>query len=145
MLILEGLFRRFGYSFGFAGLFTAMYEFEIVLYGIPLIAYVLGAVLFVSSWRIQKEFMRHVRFEDDETDWVERLFHKLCGGRKHREHVIWQACYTFGAAIMLLAAGTDLELAWPVGAKVLVVLCLIGLFAIARFFDPKAKPDYYAK
>ena len=144
MLTLEGLFRRFGYSFGFAGLFTAMYEFEIVLYGIPLIAYVLGAVLFVSSWRIQKEFMHHVRLEDDETDWAERLLHKLCGGQKHREHIIWQACYTFGAAIMLLAAGTDLDVEWPLRTKVLAVLCLIGLFAITRFFDPKAKPDYYA-
>ncbi|MGM9949670.1 MAG: hypothetical protein ACI33P_06065, partial [Lysinibacillus sp.] len=145
MLTLEGLFRRFGYSFGFAGLFTAMYDFEAVLYGVPVIAYVLGAVLFISSWRVQKEFLYHVRFEDDEAGWVERLVRKLCGEERHREHIVWQACYTFGAAIMLMAAGTDLDVEWPVGTKMMAVLCLIGLFAATRLFDPKAKPDYYAK
>ena len=144
MLTLERLFRRFGYSFGFAGLFTAMYDFDAMLYGIPLIAYILGAVLFISSWRVQKEFMRHVRFEDDKVGWVERLFYKLCGEKKHREHIVWQACYTFGATIILMAAATDLNVEWPFAAKVLTVLCLIGLFVVTRLFDPKAKQDYYA-
>lgn len=143
MLVFERLFRRFGYTFGFAGLFTAMFRFEGEFYGIPLITFIVGAVLFISSWRVQAEFHRHIQFKNDGSDLVDRLLYKLCGGKKHREHIIWQTLYTFGAFIMLLAAAVDLEVKWTLETKVVVVTCFILWFAFTRFFDPRAKPDYY--
>lgn len=140
MLAFERLFRRFGYAFGFAGLFTAMFDFEGTFYGIPLITFITGAVFFITSWRVQEEFLRYIHFENDGTDLIDRLLDKICGGKKHREYIIWQALYTFGAFIMLLAAAVDLKIQWPLKMKVMVIVSFIIWFAVTRFFDPKAKP-----
>ncbi len=140
MLVIERLFRRFGYTFGFAGLFTAMFHFEGAFYGVPFIAFIVGSVLFLSSWRVQEEFLRCIRFENNGTDFVDRLLDKLCKGKKHREHIIWQALYTFGAFIMLLAAAEDLHIDWPLKIKVMVIAGFTIWFAVTRLFDPQAWP-----
>lgn len=145
MLAFERLFRRFGYAFGFAGLFTAMFNFEGAVYGIPFVTFIVGTVLFIFSRRVQAEFLRHIHFEHNGSDLVDRLLNKLCGGKEHREYIVWQALYTFGAFIILLAAAVDLKVEWPLKIKVLLTLSFIIWFAVTRFFDPKTKPNYYMK
>ncbi len=140
MLAIERLFRRFGYAFGFAGLFTAMFNFEGTFYGVPFITFIVGAVLFLSSWRVQKEVLRHIQFENEGTDLVDRLLSKLCKGKKHREHMIWQALYTFGAFIVLLAAAEDLHIEWPLKIKGIVIAGFIIWFIVTRLFDQKINP-----
>ena len=89
MLAVERLFRRFGYSFGFAGLFVALFEFKQLYLGIPVIAYVLGAVLFICSWQVEKEVRRHILFEEDGDDLVVKLLWIISGRKLHRNYIIW--------------------------------------------------------
>ena len=143
MLAVERLFRRFGYSFGFAWLFIALFDFKQMYLGIPIIGYVLGAVLFICSWQVEKEVQRHIRFEEDADDLVEKLLWKISGRKKHRKHIIWQGLFTFGAALTLIAALIDLNIVLPFYVRVCMVLSVVLLFAITRFFDPKTRPEYY--
>lgn len=143
MLAIERLFRRFGYSFGFAGLFVALFEFKQMYLGIPVVGYVLGAVLFICSWQVEKEVRRHISFEENDDDFVEKLLWKISGRKKHRKYIIWQALFTFGAALTLIAALSDLNIALHFYIRVCIVLGVVLLFAIARFFDPKTRPEYY--
>ena len=97
MLAVERLFRRFGYSFGFAWLFVALFEFKQMYLGIPIIGYVLGAVLFICSWQVEKEVRRHIRFEEDADDLVEKLLWKISGRKKHRKyHYLARVIYVWG-------------------------------------------------
>ena len=143
MLAIERLFRRFGYSFGFAGLFVALFEFKQMHFGIPIIGYVLGTVLFICSWQIEKEVRRHILFEENADDVVEKFIWKISGCKKHRKHMIWQALFTFGAALTLIAALIDLNIVLPFYMRVCLVLGVVLLFVITRFFDPKTRPEYY--
>ena len=143
MLAVERLFRRFGYSFGFAWLFVALFEFKQMYLGIPIIGYVLGAVLFICSWQVEKEVQHHIRFEEDAGDLVEKLLWKISGRKKHRKYIIWQGLFTFGAALTLIAAFIDLNIVLPFYVIVCMVLGVVLLFAITRFFDPKTRPEYY--
>ena len=143
MLAVERLFRRFGYSFGFAWLFIALFDFKQMYLGIPIIGYVLGAVLFICSWQVEKEVQRHIRFEEDADDLVEKLIWKISGRKKHRKYIIWQGLFTFGAALTLIAAFIDLNIVLPFYVIVCTVLGVVLLFAITRFFDPKTRPEYY--
>ena len=143
MLAVERLFRRFGYSFGFAGLFVALFEFKQMYLGIPIIGYVLGAVLFICSWQVEKEVQRHIRFEEDADDLVEKLLWKISGRKKHRKYIIWQALFTFGAALTLIAALIDLNIVLPFYMRVYLALGVVLLFVITRLFDPKTRPEYY--
>ena len=143
MLTIERLFRRFGYSFGFAGLFVALFEFKQMYLGIPMIGYVLGTVLFICSWQIEKEVRRHILFEEDADDLVEKLIWKISGRKKHRKYIIWQALFTFGAALTLLAALIDLNIVLPFYMRAYLVLGVVLLFVITRFFDPKTRSEYY--
>lgn len=143
MLAVERLFRRFGYSFGFAWLFIALFDFKQMYLGIPIIGYVLGAVLFICSWQVEKEVQRHIRFEEDADDLVEKLLWKISGRKKYRKYIIWQGLFTFGAALTLIAALIDLNIVLPFCVRVCMVLGVVLLFAITRFFDPKTRPEYY--
>ena len=145
MLAFERLFRRFGYSFGFAWLFVALFDFQQLYLGIPIIGYILGIVLFICSWQVEKEVRRHILFEEDADDLVEKLLWKISGHKKHRKYMIWQALFTFGAALTLIAAFIDLNIVFPFYINVCIVLCVILLFAITRFFDPKTRPEYYGE
>ena len=111
--------------------------------GIPMIGYVLGAVLFICSWQIEKEVRRHILFEEDADDIVEKLIWKISGHKKHRKYIIWQALFTFGAALTLLAALIDLNIVLPFYMRVYLALGVVLLFVITRFFDPKTRPEYY--
>lgn len=143
MLAVERLFRRFSYSFGFAGLFVALFEFKQMYLGIPVIGYVLGTVLFICSWQVEKEVRRHILFEENTDDLVEKLLWEISGRKKHRKYSIWQALFTFGAALTLMAAFSDLNITLPFYVRVCIVLGVVLLFAITRFFDPKTRPEYY--
>ena len=143
MLAVERLFRRFGYSFGFAGLFVALFEFKQLYLGVPIIGYVLGAILFICSWQVEKEVRRHILFEEDANDLVERLLWKISGRKKHRKYIIWQALFTFGATLTVIAALNDLNIVLPFYVKIYIVLGVVLLFAIARLFDPKTRPEHY--
>ena len=143
MLAVESLFRRFGYSFGFAGLFVALFEFKQLYLGIPIIGYVLGAILFICSWQVEKEVRRHILFEEEANDLVERLLWKISGHKKHRKYIIWQSLFTFGAILTVIAALNDLNIMLPFYVKLCIVLGVVLLFAIARLFDPKTRPEHY--
>ena len=143
MLAVERLFRRFGYSFGFAWLFVALFEFKQMYLGIPIIGYVLGAVLFICSWQIEKEVRRHILFKENADDVVEKLIWKISGRKKHRKYIIWQALFTFGAALTLIAALIDLNIVLPFYMRVYLALGVVLLFVITRLFDPKTRPEYY--
>ena len=145
MLVVERLFRRFGYSFGFAWLFVALFEFKQLYLGIPIIGYILGAVLFICSWQAEKEVRRHIVFEEDADDLVEKLLREISGRKKHIKYIIWQALFTFGAALTLIAALIDLNIGLSVYVRLGIVLGVIFLFAITRFFDPKTRPEYYER
>lgn len=143
MLEVERLFRRFGYSFGFAGLFVALFKFKQMYLGIPIIGYILGAVLFICSWQIEKEVRRHILFKENADDVVEKFIWKISGRKKHRKYIIWQALFTFGSALTLIAALIDLNIVLPFYMRVCLVLSVVLLFAITRLFDPKTRPEYY--
>ena len=143
MLAVERLFRRFGYSFGFAGLFVALFEFKQLYLGIPIIGYVLGAILFICSWQVEKEVRRHILFEEDANDLVERFLWRISGRKKHRKYIIWQALFTFGATLTLIAALNDLNVVLPFYVKLCMVLGVVLLFAITRLVDPKTRPEHY--
>lgn len=143
MLAVERLFRRFGYSFGFAGLFVALFEFKQMYLGIPIIGYVLGTVLFICSWQIEKEVRRHILFEEDADDIVEKLIWKISGRKKHGKYIIWQALFTFGAALTLIAALIDLNIVLPFYMRFYLALGVVLLFVITRFFDPKTRSEHY--
>mgnify|MGYP003390725081 FL=1 len=143
MLAIERLFRRFGYSFGFAWLFVALFEFKQMYFGIPVVGYILGAVLFICSWQVEKEVRRHILFEENSDDLVEKMLWKISGRKKYRKYIIWQGLFTFGAALTLIAALIDLNIVLPFYVRVCMVLGVVLLFAITRFFDPKTRPEYY--
>ena len=86
---------------------------------------------------------RHIRFEEDADDLVEKLLWKISGRKKHRKYIIWQGLFTFGAALTLIAALIDLNIVFPFYIRVCMVLSVVLLFAITRFFDPKTRPEYY--
>ena len=52
-------------------------------------------------------------FEEDADDLVEKLLWKISGRQKHRKYIIWQALFTFGAALTLIAAFSDLNIVFP--------------------------------
>ncbi|MER1998689.1 MAG: hypothetical protein ABS882_02855 [Lysinibacillus sp.] len=144
MLALEHLLRRLAYTFGSALIVTSGFLSAERIFYLPAITWFVALVLFVLSWRIQKEYAVIILKLDgpdakptDPIAWV-------LGDRMHLYHLCWSAIYTFGTYIVVM-----LPLDWFIeGTRqwrpyFLVVATII--FVLARLVDKRVRPSFYTK
>ena len=144
MLLLERLFRRLAYTFGSALIVTSGFlNAERILY-LPAVTWLISIILFVLSWRIQKEYATIIMKLDGPdakpTDPIVWFF----GDQMHLYHLCWAAIYTLGTYIVVM-----LPLDWFIeGTRqwrpyFLVIATII--FVLARLFDKRVRPSFYTK
>lgn len=147
MLMLERLFRRIAYSFGIAGLLTVGFQGSISYYHIPVVTYVVTAILFVFSWRIQKEYKEIIGKIDgpNAVDPAQSWFGNLYERNPQQYYILWEGFYTFGAVLMATIAAENFGYHSYSNEGYILGFTAIILFIVIRVFDPKAKRRYYNK
>lgn len=144
MLALERLFRRIAYSFGSALLVTSGFIGAETIFYLPPVTWIIAIVLFVLSWRIQKEYATIVIKLDgpdakpsDPVAWV-------FGNQMHLYHLCWAAIYTFGTYIVVM-----LPIDWFIEGtrqwRPHFIAVAATLFVVARLFDRRVRPSFYNK
>ena len=144
MILIERLYRRIAYTFGIALIMTSGFlESERILY-LPPVTWVVAALLFLLSWRIQKEYAAIILKLDgpdakptDPVAW-------LVGNQPHFYYLIWSAIYTFGTYIVV-AIPIDWFIDGTRQWRPHFTLALVLLFTLARVMDPRIRPSFYKK
>ena len=147
MLIIERFFRRIAYSFGVAGLLTVGFQDSLSYFQIPLLTYIVTAVLFIFSWRIQKEYKEIILKIDgpDAQDPAKSWFGNLYERSPHQYHILWEGFYTFGAVLIAIIAAENFGYYSYNKIGYILGLTAVILFVITRAVDPRAKRRYYEK
>ena len=144
MLLIENMYRRIAYSFGLALLITASFiDAERIIY-LPKITWVVAVVLFVLSWKVQKEYSEIMKRIDGPDAKPSDPIAWFVGDQPHIYHFIWAAIYTFGTYVVV-AIPIDWFLEETRQWRPLFICGLIVLFTIARLVDPKVRSNYYHK
>lgn len=144
MLQLERFFRRMAYCFGVSLIITIGFSDAERVFYLPIITWVVAGILFMTSWRIQKEY-NAIIFKLDGPDatpndpiaWIARE-------RPYMYHTIWAAVYTFGTYIVVM-----LPLDWFIDGtrqwRPFFLLIAAVIFGVARIVDPRVRPSFYNK
>lgn len=144
MLLIERLFRRLAYVFGAALIVTVGLVDSERFWHLPMMTWIVAVILFIFSWRIQKEYAEIITKLDgpdaqptDPVVWV-------TGDNRVAYHIIWSAIYTFGTYIVVM-----LPIDWFIEdtRQWRPYFIAIGaiIFVCARIVDPKARASFYHK
>lgn len=142
MRIVESIFRRIGYSFSIASFVTLGYtQMKWTYFHIPLITWILTAVLFLLSWRVVAEYKRIIIHFDGSLEPSETsLFGKLKKERPRLYHISWGFIYTLGAWAGPFIALESFSILHPIEQNTLFYILLFA--SVPMFFRFCDKTSY---
>ena len=144
MLQLEKFYRRVAYSFGLALIVTVGFMESERYFYLPMITWVVAALFFLLSWRIQKEYTSIIVKIDGEDAKPNDPIAWVVGDKLHVYHLLWSAVYTFGTYVVV-AIPIDWFVEGTRGWRPIFACSLVVLFIAARLFDKQSRPGYYNK
>ena len=144
MLQLERFFRRLAYSFGIALMVTAGFTNAERLFYLPTVTWIVAIILFLLSWRIQREYAAIILKLDGQNAEPSDPIAWVVGDRPHLYHLVWAAVYTYGTYIVVM-----LPIDWFIEGtrewRPYFIMFITLLFFGARLVDPYIRPSFYKK
>jgi len=138
---IENVVRRLLYCFFIASLVTKSFQESDNFWGLPSITWIVLVILFVTSWKVEKEF-QHLFIkrvvEEGETP-IDDFEQK----HPYLSNLLWQFIVTFGAIHVFFISLDWMKVFEVNGQRVEIFIFAIVITSIFRLFDKNSYPNSF--
>lgn len=138
---IENLIRRFLYSFFITSLVTKSFQDEHHFFHLPFITWIVLAVLFVFSWKVEKEF-QHL-FLKQVVEEGETPIDDFQQNHPYLSNLLWQFIVTFGAVHVFFISLDWFRLYEVNGQRFEIFMFATIISVIFRLVDKNSYPNSF--